>query len=104
MSETGLYGMVVILLLLFGSWVFSWQAVEKEYWLISNACALIILLYMLRQGHYFLNGFPFFLWLHFYTKKLNKFKLKEKKLAELETLAPISLAPVGIKQPEPKLR
>ena len=104
MSETGLYGMVVILLLLFGSWVFSWQAVEKEYWLISNACALIILLYMLRQGHYFLNGFPFFLWLHFYTNKLNKYKMKEKKLAELEGLEAISVSPVGVLHPDQKVR
>ena len=33
---------------------------------MSNGIAVMILLYMIRQGHYFLNGFPFFLWMFYY--------------------------------------
>jgi hypothetical protein len=72
MSETGLYGMLFIIVFLAKCWVFRQKAANREMWLISNATALIIVLYLARQGHYFLNGFPFFLWLFYYTFKMNR--------------------------------
>lgn len=40
-------------------------------WLYSSACLVIILGYLLRQGNYFLNGFPFFVLLYYYTKRIS---------------------------------
>ena len=71
MSETGLYGLLFMLGLLFKCWVFKQRTTDNELWVISNAISLIIILYLFRQGHYFLNGFPFFLWLFYYTWRQN---------------------------------
>jgi len=72
MSETGLYGTLFMILLLFRCWVFRQRTTDREIWVMSNGIALIILLFLARQGHYFLNGFPFFLWLYYYTWRKNK--------------------------------
>ncbi len=56
MSETGLYGLFIMLYLLIKCWV------PKQR---------IIILSLLRQGHYFINGFPFYLWLFYYIAKEN---------------------------------
>jgi hypothetical protein len=74
MSETGLYGLVFMLVFIIKCWIFKPRAAETEVWVMSNALILIILLYLFRQGHYFLNGFPFFLWLFYYTWKDNRAK------------------------------
>jgi len=72
MSETGLYGLIFMLVFLVRCWVFKPRSSSDEMWVMSNAVVLIILLYLFRQGHYFLNGFPFFLWLFYYIWKENK--------------------------------
>jgi len=88
MSETGLYGLIVMFLLLVRCWIFKPRAKSREHWVMSNALGCIILLYLLRQGHYFLNGFPFFLWMFFYLYKDNKDQISEADglvIAESET-------------------
>lgn len=72
LSETGLYGVLFMLIFLIRSWVRRNRAADEEMWLISNAVLVIILLYLSRQGHYFLNGFPFFLWMFYYVSRENK--------------------------------
>ena len=72
LSETGLYGVLFMLIFLIRSWVRRNRAADEEMWLISNALLVIILLYLSRQGHYFLNGFPFFLWMFYYVSRENK--------------------------------
>ncbi len=79
MSETGLYGLSVIILLLFRSWIFKSNAMDDETWVMSNGLAIIILIYLIRQGHYFLNGFPLFLWLYYYLSVQNKTVMIERK-------------------------
>jgi len=71
MSETGLYGLFVMLFLVVKCWVPKQRTGETELWVMSNSVLIIILLSLLRQGHYFLNGFPFFLWLYYYIAKEN---------------------------------
>ena len=80
MSETGLYGLIVMLGIVIRNFVMRRNAVNEENWLISGATMLIILIYLMRQGHYFLNGFPFFIWLYYYTRKKN-----DQQKAELES-------------------
>jgi hypothetical protein len=78
MSETGLFGMIIMIGVLFNSWIFKRSAVSDEYWVMSSAFALIILIYLVRQGHYFINGFPIFLWMHYYLSVENKRLLREQ--------------------------
>ena len=44
---------------------------NETNWLMSNAILVVILVYLMRQGHYFINGFPFFLWMYYYIRKKN---------------------------------
>jgi hypothetical protein len=80
MSEAGLYGLLIMIGLLAKNWIFKWTSMDNEYWVMSNALALIILIYFIRQGHYFINGFPFFIWLFYYTAIENRRAIKENAL------------------------
>lgn len=91
MSETGLYGMLFMILLLVKCWVWKSRSTEPEFWIMSNGLALIILLYLFRQGHYFLNGFPFFVWLFYYTWKINR----EKKILAALPVADTTAGPAA---------
>jgi hypothetical protein len=71
MSETGLYGLLVIFFIVFRNFVFKRTSQNEVNWIISSSTLLIILIYLMRQGHYFLNGLPFFIWLYYYTRKSN---------------------------------
>lgn len=81
MSETGLMGVLFMLLIIFKSFVGYAGDEDDQSWIISSAFLIIILLYLFRQGNYFLNGFPFFVWVYYYNKVgfLNK---QEKIVAE----------------------
>lgn len=72
MSETGLYGLIIVLTFLFRNWILKSRTDKREIWVISNSCALVIVLYLLRQGHYFINGLPFFMWLFYFLHKENQ--------------------------------
>jgi hypothetical protein len=89
MSETGIYGLAVMFYILFKCWIFKQRSASEEHWVMSNGIALIIILYLARQGHYFLNGFPFFLWMYFYLAKDNKIELaaQAEAKAKLEAAA-----------------
>lgn len=80
MSETGLYGLSIMMLLLFRCWIFKGSAMDESTWVISNSLAIIILIYLLRQGHYFINGFPLFLWLYYYLHVQNKQVMADRKM------------------------
>ena len=69
-SETGLVGAGFMLFLTFRCFVPRSQIadakVPEHYWLISGSIIVIILVNLFRQGNYFLNGFPFFIWIYYY--------------------------------------
>lgn len=65
-SETGLFGVGIFLFIIFKYYVRRQETVIGYHWLISNAILIMILLNLFRQGHYFLNGFPFFVLLYIY--------------------------------------
>ena len=46
----------------------------------------MILLNLFRQGHYFLNGFPFFLILYFYNAKSYREQLETGTISEEESM------------------
>jgi len=68
MSETGLIGILFMLAIVFKCFVGSSGVAGTNLWIISGALLTLIFLYLLRQGNYFYNGFPFFVWLYYYTK------------------------------------
>lgn len=78
MSETGLFGLAFVFLLIFKCYVGYNGDDEDNHWIISGAILIIILLYLLRQGNYFLNGFPFFVWLYYYNKLASQKRIAEK--------------------------
>ncbi len=92
MSETGVYGLAVMILLLFRSWILKPRAIDDETWVMSNGLAIIILIYLIRQGHYFLNGFPLFLWLHYYLSVQNKAAMAVKR-AEVKAVETAKFRP-----------
>jgi len=72
LSETGLLGIGFLLFLIVKFYVSKRKSCDDVHWVISNGLLLIIFTYLLRQGHYFYNGFPFFVWLYYYVWKSNR--------------------------------
>jgi hypothetical protein len=66
LSETGLFGLSMLLLYLIRHSRFRWSAVSTSQWLISNSLIVLVLTNLLRQGNYAGYGFPFFLLLLYY--------------------------------------
>lgn len=72
LSETGITGVFFMLYFLFKFYTKrNFAYMESNYWIISNGLFILIFLYFLRQGNYFINGFPFFMWMYYYTYKKN---------------------------------
>ncbi len=65
-SETGLFGLSLFMFIVFRHYVSRDPEYDSPHWLISNAILVIILVNLIRQGHYFLNGFPFFVILYYF--------------------------------------
>lgn len=85
-SETGLFGLIVFFVLMFKCYVRRDAENETYHWLVSNAILVMILLNLFRQGHYFLNGFPFFVILYYFNWiSHNKF-LENRELLSQEAL------------------
>lgn len=69
-SEIGMVGLIIAFLFIRRNYVRrNAGQTGNNYWILSSAALCVILVYMLRQGHYFLNGFPFFVWVYYYAKK-----------------------------------
>ncbi len=78
-SETGLFGTGVFLFIVFSCYVRRDENHDTSHWLISNAILVMILLNLFRQGHYFINGFPFFVILYYYNSVSYKLYLTTNK-------------------------
>jgi hypothetical protein len=65
-SETGLFGVIVFFVIIVKCYVRRDERYDTYHWLVSNSILIMILLNMFRQGHYFLNGFPFFVILYYF--------------------------------------
>lgn len=76
-SEMGLMGIIFIFGFIGKNFVRRNKNTPEDYhWLISNALLVLIILNLIRQGNYFLNGFPLFMWMYYY----NRLSYKRKKL------------------------
>ncbi len=77
-SETGIFGVLIFLFVIIKYYVKRNPVDDTYHWLISNAILVMILLNLFRQGHYFLNGFPFFMVIYIFNSVLYKNYLAEK--------------------------
>lgn len=82
LSETGLYGVSVMLILIFRNFLTRQRSANDTNWLISNSVLVVIVVYLARQGHYFINGFPFFIWMYYFVRKQNTAQVKAIREAE----------------------
>lgn len=85
-SETGLIGVFFIFWIIFSRFVRRDVADPEgsNLWLVSGAVLIIIILYLLRQGNYFVNGFPLFVWIYYYTKTRHQEYLSGETVNEEE--------------------
>ncbi len=82
LAETGLIGTFFLIFLIFKSrikFIYSENIPESKliYWLINNGIFVLILLRLLRQGHYTMLGFTLFLLMYFYGNKILNERSKE---------------------------
>jgi hypothetical protein len=92
MVETGLLGTGFFIILLFRAFIGrSAVGEERPYRLISQGILIMILLYLLRQGNYFLNALPMFVMMYYFNWKQYKlFKWeKEQLLLQKESDSPV---------------
>lgn len=83
-SETGLFGVVVFFIIIIKGYVRRDPEYESYHWLISNSILIMILLNLFRQGHYFLNGFPFFVMLYYFNSVLYKNHKESTKFIDVK--------------------
>jgi len=67
-SETGLFGMVAVLYFVFKCYLK--KSSNNTMQMISNSILCMLLVSLLRQGHYFYNGLFFFVWLYYFSYKI----------------------------------
>lgn len=85
-SETGLFGVGIFLFVIIKGYVRRDPEYETYHWLVSNSILIMILLNLFRQGHYFLNGFPFFVILYYYNSvSYNLYKVTGRTLYQQNT-------------------
>lgn len=82
LSETGLFGVSIFIFIIYRFYVSRDENHDTSHWLISNGILVMILLNLFRQGHYFLNGFPFFVLLYIYNSISYKNYLEEQSASK----------------------
>lgn len=83
-SETGIFGVSIFLYIMFKFYVKRDRNNLSYHWLVSNSILIMILLNLFRQGHYFLNGFPFFIMLYCFNAMAHQKYLQEQN-TKIET-------------------
>ena len=101
-SETGTFGVSIFIFIIFRGYVRRDPDNETYHWLVSNSILIMILLNLFRQGHYFLNGFPFFVLLYYYNSVSYKTYLSTGRTLFQETMG-IGLADQDTKESQAQL-
>jgi hypothetical protein len=63
-----LFGLLIFAVIIIKGYINRDERFDTHHWLISNSILVMILLNLFRQGHYFLNGFPFFILMYIFNK------------------------------------
>ena len=67
MSETGLFGLMVVLYFVFGLRIKNINNINM--YVLSNSIFTMFILQLIRQGHYFYNGLFFFVWMYYFINR-----------------------------------
>jgi len=80
LAETGLIGVSLFLFFLFNCFIRKQAKIfDKDlemYQMVNSGIFVLILLRLIRYGHYFTDGFFFFIFLYYFTAKAYKQKMK----------------------------
>ena len=68
LSETGILGLAIMLIFMVKFYVRRNFIQMDCLWLINNAVLLMFLVKLIRMGHYFIDGFFFFVWAYYFSK------------------------------------
>jgi O-antigen ligase len=71
-SETGLFGILAFFVFVFKFSIPKSRDRTGYLWIISGAALTMFFSKLLRMGHYFADGFFFFLWLYYFSKKTSE--------------------------------
>ncbi len=82
--ETGILGTGFFLIIIFRAFIGRSAVGEERYFrLVSQGILIMILLYLLRQGNYFLNALPLFVMMYYFNwSQFKAFQLEKKALLE----------------------
>lgn len=69
LSETGLVGTAFVFLFIYMHFLPKRRDPTGYLWIINNGILILFIARLLRQGHYFSEGFFFFIWLYYFTKQ-----------------------------------
>jgi len=83
-SELGIMGVLFVFMFTFKFYVAKNLAAEEdeEYWLISNALLVLILIQLLRQGNYTFSGFFLYAWMYYFNR-IRYMEYKEKRVVKM---------------------
>ncbi|WP_207426485.1 O-antigen ligase [Pedobacter sp. SYSU D00535] len=73
LTEFGIVGLLLLVYFLKSHYVSKKfdKSPDEDDWVLSSAVLVLVLSFLLRQGHYFINGFPLFIWSFYFIKKIN---------------------------------
>jgi hypothetical protein len=72
LSEAGLFGLGFFAFFIVRFYLRKSKDNQDHLWVISSACLIVIIVNLGRQGHYFLHGFPFYVWMYYYVWTFKK--------------------------------
>lgn len=65
-TETGIFGLIFILILIFKCFIYSTKYELESYKVISQSLFILLVLSLIRQGNYMLNGLPLVFLLYYF--------------------------------------
>ena len=77
LSEMGIFGIIIFFVYIFKYFLRRSRDPTNYLWIINNSIFVLIIIRLIRQGHYFSEGFFFFFWLYYFTKKLSLGKMSD---------------------------
>ncbi|MFC1646377.1 hypothetical protein ACFL2Y_04270, partial [Candidatus Omnitrophota bacterium] len=70
LAETGSFGLSAFLFLfMFKYWIIKNKGGMEYLWIMNNAIFIYFIMRLIRQGNYFTEGFLFFAWMYYFSKK-----------------------------------
>lgn len=69
LSETGIFGLAIFLYFMVRFHIRRYRDMTGYLWIINNSVFVLFIIRLIRQGNYFSEGFFFFLWVYYFSKK-----------------------------------